>query len=136
MHDQCRARRTYYFAELPQRARPHRHGLAETCAAEFSYRLGVIAAAHEPREARKRGARALPAVRSTLGAPDRRTDLVPLVPSRRGHAPIVGVSMLPYRLVRAFAVDGSDDVVELVKALELPLAPPRTSGSGCRMVQL
>ena len=33
--------------------------------------------------------------------------------------------MLPYRLVRAFAVDGSDDVVELVKALELPLAPTR-----------
>jgi hypothetical protein len=34
--------------------------------------------------------------------------------------PVVGVSMLPYR---AFAVGGSDDVVELVKTLELPLPP-------------
>jgi hypothetical protein len=39
--------------------------------------------------------------------------------------PIVGVSMLPYRLVRAFAVEGTDEVVELVKTLELPLPPTR-----------
>ena len=33
--------------------------------------------------------------------------------------------MLAYRLVRTFAVDGSDDVVEPVETLELPLAPTR-----------
>jgi hypothetical protein len=56
--------------------------------------------------------------------------------------PVVGVSRLPYRLVRAFAVDGTDEVVELVKTLELPLGPARNQwgrlpdGSGHRVLRV
>lgn len=35
------------------------------------------------------------------------------------------MSLYPYRIIRAFAVDGSDDVLELVKTMDLPLAPTR-----------